>query len=278
MPPATYLDEVGRTRDSTSDAIVMPGTRRIPPVADVTYLERVEKHNTALVAENHELRQCNKALRSERAATASRVIELETEKRMMLEELDRLRACVAVTAEQCRDHEVTRMFLAADNEKLADQVAIISGQNAALATGLIGTPMGDKDAGKLFVSGTVSDPDAVAYQQRLNELDASSRIPALPTIPLERAKYSAEDRVKCLLAKVGVLPGDPLTATHCANLTLAMEPTDPANQAAVDARCQQLCGDAGLDYPSALAHFVKNSAGAALARAEKTLQLTTVYP
>merc|ERR1712227_491149 len=130
----TYVDELGRTRDEKSDAIIMPGTRRVPPAADVTYLERVERHNAALQAENHELRQRNKALQTAHSTSISATLQLETEKRMLMEELDRLRAVVAVTAEQCRDHEITHMFLHADNEKLQDQVKVISVQNSALAT------------------------------------------------------------------------------------------------------------------------------------------------
>jgi len=273
----TYVDELGRTRTSGSthneDAIVMPGTRRVPPAADVTHLRRVERHNAALQAENHELRVANGNLQSAKNSACARVAELETERRMMLEEIDRLRAAVAVSTEKSRDHQITGMFLSIDNSKLRDHIELISGQNTALAAGLIGTPM-DPKAGKLVSPGSISDPAAAAYNQRLLELQAANVIPALPTNPLDRARYSAEDRVKCLLAKVGVLPDSKMEWGPCASIQGAMDATEPEHAAKLEELCKGWCG-AGMEYDKAVKFFVDQSSER-LARAEKTLRLTAV--
>merc|ERR1712167_432703 len=93
----TYIDELGRTRDAGSNAIVMPGYRRIPPAADMTYVERLERHNAQLDAENKELRVANGSLKSAKSSLSSRVADLEKDRAMLLEEMDRLRAAVAYT-------------------------------------------------------------------------------------------------------------------------------------------------------------------------------------
>jgi len=166
------------------------------------------------------------------------------------------------------------MFLQHDCESLQSQVQQISGQNAALAAGLIGTPM-DSTAGKLWSANSLSHEGSQMYNQQLAKLQADTAIPALPTIPLERSKYPIKDRVTCLLAKVGVLPGGKLSWEQCAVLQGAVDATEPENQPKLEQICKDLCKD-GLEYAAASEHFVKLSS-ASLARAEKTLGLTTVY-
>merc|ERR1711998_27868 len=106
-----YVDEVGRTRDAGSGAIMMPGYRRVPPAADMTYLERLERQNVSLEVENEELRIANKGLQTNKNMGSHRVSQLEMERRMLLEEIDSLRAQVAVSSETSRNHEITSMFL-----------------------------------------------------------------------------------------------------------------------------------------------------------------------
>merc|ERR1712216_678246 len=91
-----YIDEVGRTRDAGSGAIVMPGFVRIPPAADMTYVERLERHNLQLQAENNELRTANKALSVGKGNAGQQIALLQQEKMQLLDELDRIRAQVAM--------------------------------------------------------------------------------------------------------------------------------------------------------------------------------------
>jgi len=270
----TYIDEVGRTRDAGTNAIVMPGFRRIPPAADMTYVERLERHNAQLESENNELRLANKSLQSAKNSATARASELETQKLMLMEELDRLRSQLAVTSEQSRSAEISNMFLKADCENLHAHVAQISGQNAALAAGLIGTPI-DPKAGKLFSANSLSDSGSDMYKQHIETMKMNSMIPALPTIPLERAKYSIGDRVTCLLAKVGVPPGGVMTWDQCAVLQGAVDATEPQQQAKLEQMCKDMCKD-GLKYEDAMQHFT-NLSSKSLAQAEKTLGLTTVH-
>jgi hypothetical protein len=270
----TYIDELGRTRDAGSEAIIMPGFRRIPPAADMTYVERLERHNAQLEAENNELRVCNKSLQKAKNAAGARISELEQERHLILEELDRLRAKVAVTADESRNHEITSMFLKHDNENLHSHIKQISGQNAALASGLIGTPM-DPRAGQLVSASSLSDAGSDMYVQHLKNMQADMMIPPLPTIPIERAKYPLKDRVICLLAKVGVPPNGTLQWESCTVLQGAIDATESEHQAQLEAICKDLCKD-GMPYEKALAHFSQVSS-ASLARAEKTLGLTTVH-
>ena len=74
------------------------------------------------------------------------------------------------------------MFLNYDNESLRSQISQISGQNAALDSGLIGTPI-DSSAGQLFTQGSISDENSPAFNQHLMQLQAAmdSAVPALPT-------------------------------------------------------------------------------------------------
>merc|ERR1712167_521739 len=160
----TYIDELGRTRDAGSGAIVMPGFRRIPPAADMTYVERLERHNAQLEAENNELRVQARSLQSSKRAASDLAERLQEEKNMLMEELDRLRAKVAVTEDESRSHEITSMFLKHDNENLNYQIAQISGQNAALATGLIGNPM-DPKAGMLASAHSLSQEGSEHFKQ-----------------------------------------------------------------------------------------------------------------
>lgn len=60
----------------------------------MTYVERLERHNAELSAENNELRIANKSLQNAKNGAESYVAQLEKEKNMILEELDRLRAQV----------------------------------------------------------------------------------------------------------------------------------------------------------------------------------------
>ena len=61
----------------------------------MTYVERLERHNAQLEAENRELRFANKSLQSSKNGANDRVATLEKEKLMLIDELDRLRAQVA---------------------------------------------------------------------------------------------------------------------------------------------------------------------------------------
>jgi hypothetical protein len=270
----TYIDETGRTRDAGTNAIIMPGFRRIPPAADMTYVERLERHNAQLEAESNELRLANKSMQNAKNKATSRVAELETQKLMMMEELDRLRSQVAVISDESRSHEISNMFLKADCENLHAHVAQISGQNAALAAGMIGMPI-DAKAGKLYSANSISDANSDAYKQHVNAMMVNGQIPALPTIPLERAKYPIPDRVTCLLAKVGVAPGGVMTWDQCAVLQGAVDATEPAHQGQLEQMCKDLCAD-GLKYEDSMKHFSMLSSSS-LARAEKTLGLTTVH-
>jgi len=267
-----YLDEVGRSRDAGTGAIVMPGFRRLPPAADITYVERLERQNAALEMENQELRIANRGLQASKNAGAERITQLENERRMMLEQIDTLRAQVAVSFEESRNNEISKMFLGYDNAELRSTIQTISGQNTALASGLIGSDL-DRTAGKLFSQGSLSDPTSAAFDQHIQAANASQLLPTLPTNPLERAKYAVEDRVKCLLAKVGVLPGMVLSAAQCCDLQAAFEDTHPET---LQDRCQNTCGADGLPYEQATDHF-KSFPSASLARAEKMFGLTRVH-
>jgi len=272
-----YIDEVGRTRDAGTGAIHMPGFRRLPPAADITYVERLERQNAALEVENQELRTANKGLQCVKNAGAERIAALEKEKRMMLEEIDRLRVQVAVTFEQSRNHEIASMFLDHDNAEMRSHIQHISGQNAALASGLIGTPI-DPTAGKLYSRGSISDMNSPAFDQYTQSIQGSVSVPALPSNPIERSKYSAADRVKCLLAKVGVAPGMVLSTDQCCEMQGALDGVNPDNEAypALQDMCAKTCGTDGLPYETAVNHF-KSLSSASLAKAEKALRLTTVY-
>jgi len=270
----TFIDEVGRTRDAGSNAIVMPGFRRIPPAADMTYVERLERHNAQLDAENQELHVAINSMRGAKKSLVTRVEDLEKDRVMMLEEVDRLRAALRIVSDESRDHEITSMFLKNDNSNLQGQINVISGQNAALAAGLVGTPM-DPTAGKLWSTNSLSHEGSAMYDQQLARLQADVVVPALPTIPLERSKYPVSDRVVCLLAKVGVLPDQTMQWEQCAILQGAIDATAPEHQDKLEEMCKDLCGQ-GLGYPSAVEHFTKLSS-ASLARGEKTLGLTTVH-
>ena len=273
----------------------------------MTYVERLERHNAQLEAENRELRFANKSLQSSKNGANDRVATLEKEKLMLIDELDRLRAQVAPfsnlpercdamqkrimpsvaspchvvcqvikTSEVSRDHEITSMFLNYDNENLRSQIGQISGQNAALASGLIGTPM-DPTAGQLFTQGSISDEGSPAFNQHLLELQAAmdSAVPALPTTPLERAKYPTKDRVKCLLAKVGVLPGQNLEWEPCMLLQGAVDATEADQFPQLEKLCREIC-KGGLPYDMAVGRYTELSS-ASIARAEKALGLTTVH-
>merc|ERR1712216_184196 len=272
-----YIDEAGRTRDAGSGAIIMPGFRRIPPAADMTYVERLERHNAQLEAEHNELRVQARSLQSSKRAASEAAERLEEERNMLIEDLDRLRAKVAVTEDESRSHEITSMFLKHDNENLNQQIAQISGQNAALATGLIGHPM-DPKAGTLAAAHTLSQEGSEHFKKHMFDMEAQANkdIPALPTIPTERAKCPIKERVICLLAKVGVLPGKTLQWDQCIILQGAIDAaTEPQHIPQLESYCKNICKD-GMSYDSALAHFGQTSS-ASLARAEKTLGLTAVH-
>merc|ERR1712216_212869 len=269
-----YIDEVGRTRDAGSGAIVLPGFRRIPPAADMTYVERLERHNAQLESENNELRLANKTLQAAKNTGNSRIETLEQEKLMLIEEVDRLRAKIAVSSEESRSHEITSMFLKHDNENLQSQIAQISGQNAALAAGLIGTPM-DPKAGQLWSAKSISDQGSEMYNQHMETLAMQTLIPALPTIPLERSKYPIRDRVVCLLAKVGVPPGTAISWQQFAVIQGAIDAVEPHMEAQLEQKCKDIVKD-GMPYDAALHQFSQFSS-ASLARAEKVLGLTAVH-
>jgi len=65
----------------------------------MTYVQRLERHNAELSAENNELRIANKSLQGAKNNAGSYVVELEKQKMMLIEELDRLRS--QVTARLC---------------------------------------------------------------------------------------------------------------------------------------------------------------------------------
>ena len=60
----------------------------------MVYVERLERHNTQLQAENNELRTANKSLQNAKNSANAAVAELQKEKMMLIEELDRLRSQV----------------------------------------------------------------------------------------------------------------------------------------------------------------------------------------
>jgi len=67
----------------------------------MTYVERLERQNAQLEAENRELRIANKSLQNNKNGAVDAVGSLQQEKMMLIEELDRLRAQVGMTSFFC---------------------------------------------------------------------------------------------------------------------------------------------------------------------------------
>jgi len=297
LDKGTYIDDLGRSRDSSMkplftdianaqisqkimrldpDAIVMPGRKRAPQAPDMTYVERLERHNIQLEVENNELRSANQQLRGKKAATTARAVSLHEESLLMLEEIDRLRTKVTVSSDTSRHNEVSNIFLKHDIDHLNTAIKQISNQNSALAAGLIGTPL-DPNSGKLVSPHSLSDEGSQMYQNHTQSVMSSTMLPQLPNVPLERAKYPTKARVECLLSRVGVVPTTPMMWEQCATLQGALDDvTGAEQQAKLEARCQSMCKNGGMEWESAMHHFCQNSSQS-LARAEKVLGLTTVY-
>lgn len=274
----TYLDEVGRTRDAGTDAIIKPGHRRVPPAADMTYVERLERHNAQLDAENKELRVANGSLKSAKSSLSSRVADLEKDRAMLLEEMDRLRAAVAYTADQSRHFEIDNMFLHHDKDRLQDTIKLMSDANAVRAGAVTGVPH-DPGAGTLYVPGPniQNQAQAAEWKKKIEQ----NHIPALPTTPYERAQYPAELRVICLLAKVNIFATDgdvtfdKAAPEKCGAVRLQAA-LDGQDVAAVKDKVQNELGDTGKKFDAFVQQCATNSS-ATLARAEKELGLTTVH-